>query len=360
MSAILPKHQSFFHRLRTNYQLNAVLLSVHALIPILMTTQLMLSRVWPLIAAGALISELTLLPKCRAQAVTGLAAVRVASGFTQPLFVLAPPGDTGRLFIVRQTGQVHILNLATGALNPTVFLDINARLTFTGGEQGLLGMAFDPDYSSNGKFYLNFVVPGGAFGLGTTHVSQFQVSANPDVADTTVEKILVTFDHPQSNHNGGWIGFSPRGGDVRNLYIATGDGGAGNDQESGHIEPGGNAQNNTTLLGKMLRLHVDAVSGTASIPANNPFAGSPTFRNEIWLYGLRNPFRCSFDRANGALFIGDVGQDTREEVDVQLSANAGGGENYGWRLREGQIATPTGSPAVGGPAPPGAHCCPVV
>jgi glucose/arabinose dehydrogenase len=294
--------------------------------------------------------------RLHAQSVPGLDAIRVASGLTQPLFVTSPPGDFNRIFIVLQIGQVRILNLATGTLNATPFLDISARLTSTYGEQGLLGLAFDPNYATNGKFYLNFTVPGGAFGNGTTHVSQFQVSAgNADVADTSNEKILLTFDHPENNHNGGWIGFSPRSGDDHNLYIATGDGGAANDQDGGvgHIEPGGNAQNTTTLLGKMLRIHVDPTTGTYTIPLNNPFFGSATSKQEIWLFGLRNPFRDSFDRSNGRMFIGDVGQATREEVDVQQTTNPGGGENYGWRLREGTIATPTGNPVVGGSPPPG-------
>jgi glucose/arabinose dehydrogenase len=304
--------------------------------------------------ACSIVACLGLAVGLNAQTVPGLDAIRVASGLTQPLFVTSPPGDFSRLFIVQQTGQVRILNVATGTLNATSFLDIHSRLTATGGEQGLLGLAFDPSYATNGKFYLDFTVPGGAFGNGTTHISQFQVSAgNPDVADTSNEKILLTFDHPENNHNGGWIGFSPRSGDDHNLYIAIGDGGAGNDQGSGHIEPGGNAQNTTTLLGKMLRIHVDPATGTSTIPSNNPFFGSTTSRQEIWAFGLRNPFRDSFDRSTGRMFIGDVGQDTREEVDVQQATNPGGGENYGWRLREGTIATPTGNPVVGGSPPPG-------
>ena len=287
-----------------------------------------------------------------AQAVQRLAANRVASGLTEPLFVTAPPGDFNRLFIVRKTGQVHILNLTTGTLNARPYLDIHLILS-TMNLQGLLGMAFDPNYATNGKFYLNFTVPGGAFSNGVTHVSQYQVSADPDIADTSNERILLTFDQPETDHNGGWIGFSPRAGDENNLYIATGDGGAANDQGKGHIEPGGNAQNTTTLLGKMLRIHVDSATGTYTIPPNNPFFGSPSSRREIWAYGLRNPFRDSFDRLNGRMFIADVGQDTREEVDAQEASNPGGGENYEWRLREGFIATPTGDPPVGGPRPPG-------
>src|SRR5438093_1995813 len=285
----------------------------------------------------------------RAQMVPGLDAIRVASGLTQPLFVTAPPGDSGRLFIVQQNGQIRILNLATGTLNPTPFLTLTGLAA--GGEQGLLGMAFDPNYAANGKFYLNFTVPGGAFGNGVTHVSQFTVSANPNIADPTSERILLTFDQPQANHNGGWIGFSPRAGDANNLYIATGDGGGANDQGMGHIEPGGNAQSKTTLLGKMLRIHINSAAGTYTIPPNNPFVGVTGSRGEIWAFGLRNPFRNSFDRQTGRMFIGDVGQSTREEIDVQQPTNPGGGENYGWRVREGSIQNPA---FPGTPPPPGA------
>jgi glucose/arabinose dehydrogenase len=319
-------------------------------------------------AVLAIVAAVILLP----QIVSGLTAERVASGLTQPLFVTAAPGDATHVYIVQQTGRILSLDLESGVL--TTFFTISG-LTSTSGEQGLLGLAFDPDYATNRKFYLNFTVPGGAFGNGVTHVSQFQapsVFANegamtnrrrrrhhhtPTPTPTpnpTAEKILLQFDHPQANHNGGWIGFSPRSADDHNLYIATGDGGGANDQGTGHIEPGGNAQSNVTLLGKILRIHVDANLGVASIPSNNPFFASGTFRREIWAFGLRNPFRASFDRQTGRMFIGDVGQDTREEIDVQEASNPGGGENYGWRLREGTIATPTGNPVVGGPAPPGA------
>ena len=285
-----------------------------------------------------------------AKSQTTFTAQRVAFGLNQPLFVTAPPGDTSRLFIVQKTGQVLILNLRNGKIKAKPFLNIQSRLA-TSGEQGLLGMAFDPRFSSNGKFYLNFTVPGGAFGNGVTHVSQFQVSSRkPNIANTTNERILIAFDHPQTNHDGGWIGFSSRPGDANNLYIATGDGGGGNDQGNGHIEPGGNAQSNITLLGKILRVQVNSNLGTISIPPDNPFFGSGTFRQEIWVSGLRNPFRASFDRQTGRLFLGDVGQGAREEIDVQQPSNPGGGENYGWRLREGTIATPA---SVGGPPPPG-------
>jgi glucose/arabinose dehydrogenase len=287
------------------------------------------------------------------QQVQGLDAIRVASGLSSPLFVTAPPGDFNRLFIVQQGGVIRILKLNTGLLNATPFLTVSNLQS--GGEQGLLGLAFDPNYATNGKFYVKCTAPGGAFSAGIGQIRQYQVSANPDIADTTPANIktMLAYDQPQTNHNGGWIGFSPRPNDDHNLYIATGDGGAGNDQGIGHIEPGGNAQNNTTFLGKMLRIHVDPTTGTYIIPTNNPFFGSATLKQEIWLFGLRNPFRDSFDRSNGRMFIGDVGQDTREEVDVQQATNPGGGENYGWRLREGTIATPTGNPVVGSARPTG-------
>jgi len=285
--------------------------------------------------------------------VSPFTAQRIASGLNQPLFVTAAPGDPDHIYIVQQTGQILLLDLQTNALS--TFFTVNGLTSQ--GEQGLLGMAFDPDYATNGKFYLDFSVPGGVFHNGVTHVSQFELVAKKKkkkkIKTVVREKLLLTFDHPQTNHNGGWIGFSPRPGDDHNLYIATGDGGNGNDQGPGHLEPGGNAQSNITLLGKMLRIHVDPQSGKLSIPADNPFFGSGTFRREIWANGLRNPFRDSFDRETGRMFIGDVGQSNREEIDVQEATNPGGGENFGWRLREGTIATPGGDPPVGGPPPPG-------
>src|SRR6266404_3791315 len=153
------------------------------------------------------------------QAVQGLDAVRVASGLSSPLFVTAPPGDFDRLFIVQQGGQIRILNLNTGSLNATPFLTVSNILT--GGEQGLLGLAFDPDYATNGKFYVNCVAPGGAFNAGITQIRQYQVSTNPDIADTTPSNIktVLAFDQPEDNHNGGWAGFSPRSGADNNFYI---------------------------------------------------------------------------------------------------------------------------------------------
>ena len=313
-------------------------------------------------------TALTLLcaASARSQAVPGLDATRVASGLSAPVFATAPPGDYNRLFIVQQGGVIRILDLTTSppSLKAPPFLNIGAILQ-SGGEQGLLGLAFDPNYLTvghpgQGTFYVDITVPGGAFNNGVTHISQFHVSAgNADVADTT-ETVLqttdatpvpLTFDHPQSNHNGGWIGFSPRSGDAYNLYIATGDGGNGDDTGPGHAA-GGNAQSNQTMLGKMLRVHVDPGTATYTIPSNNPFVlTAPPIVKEIWLLGLRNPYRDSFDRLTGRMFIGDVGQNTREEVDVQQPTNSGGGENYGWREREGFIQNPAYPTATPTPTP---------
>jgi glucose/arabinose dehydrogenase len=290
------------------------------------------------VLAATLVSTASTFASADAPAALRITAEKLAGGFTDPLFAAAPPGDTSRLFIVQQTGQILIVSLPSGTVNPTPFLDIHSRLV-SGGEQGLLGLAFDPDYASNGRFYVNYTAPGGAFGAGITRVSRFNLTADPDIADPASEKIVLSFDQPQTNHNGGWIGFSPRNGDDHNLYIATGDGGNFDDQGPGHIEPGGNAQSTKTLLGKMLRIHIED-SGSYTIPPNNPFAGSPTEKQEIFCFGLRNPFRCSFDRKTGDLWLGDVGQATREEVDLQPASNPSGGENYGWRVREGFIQNP--------------------
>jgi glucose/arabinose dehydrogenase len=268
-----------------------------------------------------------------------LDATLVASGFTAPVFVTAPPGDTRRLFVVQQSGEIKIINLRSRTVNATPFLDISDQVNFSG-EEGLLGLAFDPDYASNGRFYINYSAPGGSFGAGVSHTAQFLVSADPDIADPKSEATLFTYDKPQGNHNGGWLGFSPRAGDEGNLYISTGDGGGANDAGQGHIEPGGNAQNTTTLMGKMLRIHIEDTYGIYSIPPDNPFFGSNTDKQEIFCWGLRNPWRNSFDRATGNLFIADVGQSSREEIDVQKPSSPGGGQNYGWRVREGFIQNP--------------------
>ncbi len=271
---------------------------------------------------------------------------RIATGLDRPVFATFAPGVSDRLFIAEQGGAVRSLDLSGKILASSPVITIGNLAT--GGEQGLLGLAFDPNYASNGNFYTNAVEQGGVFNAGKTVVNRYQMAGNPltsTIASTSSVSSVISFDQPFTNHNGGWIGFSPRD---RNLYIASGDGGSGND-------PFNNGQRLDTMLGKMLRIDpstdgfIGDPSRNYSIPTSNPFVNNPTAQAEIWAYGLRNPFRSSFDSANGNLWIGDVGQNTREEINFQ-SASSTGGENYGWRLREGTIATP----GVGGPAPTGA------
>ncbi len=285
---------------------------------------------------------------------------RVATGLSAPMYATHAPGDATRLFIAERgspfnnsnaTANIRILDLVTGTLEPTPFLSITGLNN--NNEGGLLGMAFHPDYAENGKFYVhvtaNGSIPNTAF---SSYIREYTVSEDPNVASPSSMRPVLSFGQPQANHNGGWIGFSPND---NYLYIMSGDGGSGNDQGTGHTEPGGNAQDLTSnFLGKALRIDVDGddfpgdTEMNYAIPPTNPFVGV-TGDDEIWAYGLRNPFRAGFDRVTGDLWIGDVGQGRREEINFQPGSSAGG-ENYGWRLREGLIATP----GVGGPAPPGA------
>ena len=278
---------------------------------------------------------------------------RVGFGFSDPIFATSAPGDPSRLFVVEQGGLIRILNVNTGLIEATPFLNLGAvpgANLVSGGEQGLLGLTFHPDYQTNGRFYINYTssqtFTGGSAPNGFTRVEQFTRSAgNPNVADPTSRTPILGFTQPFTNHNGGWIGFSPRD---RLLYISSGDGGSGND-------PQNNGQNRNNLLGKMLRIDVnsDAFPGDPNanyaIPGDNPFVGVPNTRGEIWAYGLRNPWRASFDRLNGNLWIGDVGQASFEEINFMAAdIPVGGNRNYGWRLREGFDPTPS----VGGTRPP--------
>lgn len=273
-------------------------------------------------------------------AISGL--TRVAAGVSSPLFVTAAPSDRSRLFIVERTGGIRILNLQTGALQATPFLTIPD--VSTDGEGGLLGLAFHPNFFNQGqpgygKFYVDLTTNN----TTQTHIREYQVSStNANLADASSVKEVLSFSQPQTNHKGGWMGFSPNN---QYLYIATGDGGGADDDDAGHNPTIGNGQDKNVLLGKMLRIDptgddfpADATK-SYSIPPTNPFAGATAGADEIWAYGLRNPFRDSFDRATGDLWIGDVGQGTREEIDFQ-PANSAGGINYGWRLREGFVAEP--------------------
>ena len=260
-----------------------------------------------------------------ADSATPLTTTRVATALSQPLFVTAPTGDAERLFIVEQgaggSARIKILNLGTQTVNTTPFLTISGITT--GGERGLLGLAFHPDYSTNGYFFVNHTDA-----AGDTIVERYTVSADPNVADPNSAMPVLGIGQPDSNHNGGWLGFGPDG----YLYIATGDGG-------GTGDPNENGQDLSSLLGKMLRIDVNAddfpgdANANYGIPADNPFVGVAG-RDEIWAYGLRNPWRNSFDRETGDLYIADVGQASWEEVNVQ-PANSTGGENYGWDCYEG-------------------------
>ncbi len=240
----------------------------------------------------------------------------VASGFNQPLNIQNAGDD--RLFIVEKGGRIKIIN-SDGTVNPDNFLDLSGQIS-SDSERGLLGLAFHPDYSNNGYFYVYYSKPN-----GDSQISRFSVDAgNPDLADPTSELLLFDIEQPFSNHNGGCIAFGPEG----YLYIGTGDGGSAGD-------PGNRAQNTALLLGKMLRIDVDNPGAGANygIPADNPFAGSSTDAEEIWAYGLRNPWKFSFDASTGDLWIADVGQNAIEEINKVGSTEAG--LNYGWRCYEG-------------------------
>ena len=238
----------------------------------------------------------------------------VAAGFDFPLFLTTPPEDTARLFIVEKTGRIRIIR--DGAVLPSAFLDLSAQVS-SGSEQGLLGLAFHPQYNVNGRFFINYTDRG-----GDTRVVEYKVSANPDLADATSAREILSIDQPFPNHNGGQVTFGPDG----YLYISSGDGGDAGD-------PQGNGQDLSDLLGSLLRIDVDAGSPYA-IPSDNPFVNVSGARPEIWNFGLRNPWRFSFDRETQALYIGDVGQGEREEIDV-APASSGGGKNYGWNVMEG-------------------------
>lgn len=266
------------------------------------------------------------------QSADAITTMRIATGFARPLYAVSPPGDAERLFIVEQhTGKIRILNLLTHQTNAVDFLDIDGIAT--GNEQGLLGLAFDPNYTDNGYFYVNVTVSG----TGATEIRRYTVSANPDIADAASQLLILTYSQPQTNHNGGWMAFGPDG----YLYISSGDGGGGNDDDAGHTLGLGNGQDTTVLLGKLLRIDVNGddfpgdLNRNYRIPLDNPFAGV-SGADEIWAYGLRNPWRCSFDRLTGDLYIGDVGQGTQEEINFQPAASPGG-ENYGWRVMEGEL-----------------------
>lgn len=243
---------------------------------------------------------------------TSVQLTTFSSGFTSPVEIVnSGVANDSRLFVVEQAGIIKILN-SDGSINSTPFLDINSIVN-SGGERGLLGLAFAPDYNTSGNFYLNYINNN-----GDTVIANYTVSANPDIANTN-ENILLTISQPFSNHNGGKIAFGQDGF----LYISTGDGGSGGD-------PGNRAQDTNNLLGKLLRINV--IGNTYTIPPTNPYAssgGAP----EVYAIGLRNTWKFSFDKTNGDLWTADVGQNLYEEIN-QVIGPGNPGDNYGWRCYE--------------------------
>lgn len=237
-----------------------------------------------------------------------------ASGFSSITDIEHPVNDS-RLFVLQQSGAIRILN-SNGTINATNFLTLTSATITSGGERGLLGLAFHPDYATNGYFYVNYTNT-----AGNTVIARYTVSANPNVADATSGTILLTITQPFSNHNGGSLKFGPDG----YLYIGMGDGGSGGD-------PGNRAQNINDNLGKMLRIDVDSAS-PYGIPADNPYVGVAG-NDEIWAIGLRNPWKFNFDSLNGDLWIADVGQNQAEEIN-RTAAPLPTGLNYGWKCYEG-------------------------
>ena len=266
------------------------------------------------------------LPKTTSDATSAAAPAAAASGvklvnvgkFKMPLYVTAPPKDLRRVMVVQQGGRISVVR--DGEALSTPFLDVSSRVT-AGGEQGLLGLAFAPDYAKSGLFYVYFTRRD-----GKQEVAEFK-RATSDRASISSYRSVLVMDDPEGNHNGGQLNFGPDG----LLYIGTGDGGGGGDQH-GTI---GNAQNLGSMLGKILRIDPRRAATKAySVPSSNPFVGRAGARPEVYSYGLRNPWRFSFDRVGGDLIIGDVGEATVEEVDFTSIAQASGG-NFGWRVREG-------------------------
>ena len=259
---------------------------------------------------------------------------RIAAGLRSPIDVTNAGDDSGRLFIVEQGGRILVMK--GGVVLPTAFLDIRS-LVASGGERGLLSVAFHPDFGTNGVFVVDYTRSTGH--VGDTVIARYKAVPGSDVADGTSGQTLLIVTQPQANHNGGGLSFGPDG----YLYVGMGDGGSGGDVGSGHA-PQGNGQSLASLLGKMLRIDVPA-TGPYTVPASNPNLGSGA-RREIWSYGLRNPWRFSFDRVTHDLYIGDVGQDAWEEVDVR-PATSKGGENFGWPVFEGNHVYRSGARLTG-------------
>ena len=262
-----------------------------------------------------------------------LTSLRVGSGFSSPVYLAVAPDDDERLFIVEQPGQIKIIK--NGTALGTAFLDIRTIVGDAGNEEGLLSMAFHPEYQTNGLFWVYYTN-----NAGNIDIARYAVSANPDVANAASGQVMITVPHPgNNNHDGGQLAFSPADG---RLYAGTGDGGSGCDPGPGD----GNAQNKNNLLGKMLRFDVSTGALASYSTTGNPFDGITPGLDEIWSTGMRNPYRFSFDAVSGNIYIGDVGQGVWEEVDCSFPpSEGGGGENYGWVFHEGSACP---NPSCGG------------
>ncbi|MEL6670137.1 MAG: PQQ-dependent sugar dehydrogenase [Bacteroidota bacterium] len=250
----------------------------------------------------------------------------ITSNVERPVDITYAPGDADRLFILEQPGRIRVYDLVNEQLLPTPYLDIESIVRDQGNEQGLLGLAFHPDFMTNGTFFVNYTrMPTSGIASGSTIVEKYVIDDPTANTGAISQGEYLVIEQPFSNHNGGCIKFGPDG----YLYIGTGDGGSAGDPEDTAQDPG-------SLLGKMLRIDVDFIGGLIyGIPADNPFSGGDTLR-EIWSMGLRNPWRFSFDRETGDLYIGDVGQDAREEINFE-PADSPGGLDYGWDCREGDL-----------------------
>ncbi|MEL7485029.1 MAG: PQQ-dependent sugar dehydrogenase, partial [Planctomycetota bacterium] len=245
-----------------------------------------------------------------------------ASGFDTPVFVTVDAAEPSRMFVVEKVGRVRLIE--DGVVSPTPVLDIASRIT-SDASRGLLGLALSPDFAASGRFYVNYTVRDGSGQLRSFISSFVWDGLNP--APDSSEWNLLTIDQPRGDHNGGWLGFGPDG----MLYAALGDGGGPNDVDDLSSDLG-------SLLGKVVRLDV-STPGALQVPADNPFVGVAGAREEVWAYGLRHPWRNSFDRATGDLYLADVGQNGFEEVNI-VPAGSGGGQHFGWRCREGFVENP--------------------
>ena len=257
----------------------------------------------------------------------------VTSGLKEPLWATAPKDSSRYFYILEKAGVIKIQDRRTGQVLPKAFLDISSKIKIRMNEQGLLGMAFCPNFSTTGRFYLNYTDLS-----GNTQIARYTCNPKlPLAADSGTEEILLSIKQDSRNHNGGWIGFGPD----NFLYIAMGDGGSAND-------PKRRAQDLSQLLGKLLRIDVSGKKGY-TIPKSNPFISTKGAHAEIYAYGLRNPWRCAWDPKTKDFYIADVGQNKIEEINFQ-PAGKGNGANYGWRKREGNTANPRND--IGGPNRP--------